>query len=214
MAATFPLPLAALSDLLPVNSVEFNLEHRQEISGTGSGLILAADVSDPLWMPSVECVRLRNSASLAIESAIDLLDGSIGTFLLANPRRPHPAADPTGSILGSNTVTILANQNGKEIKLQGLPSGYVLTPGDHVAWDFGSVRVFHRIVTGATADGAGETGWMELRPHLIPTSAAVDTEVILKKPAMVARIVPGTLSGRRRNGQFVDGISFQAVQVL
>lgn len=213
MAYSFPLAAASFADILKVSEVRFHLPSRQEISGLGSGLVLAVDLSPALWMAEIKLANMAEADAGRVQAMIEVLDGSVNEFYLYNPGRPYPLNDSDGTTVGSNTVKIKANQNGKELQLKSLPAGYSLTAGDFISWTYASMTMFHRIVSDATADGSGETGWFEVRPHLIPSSAAADTVVSLKKPAMRAVMVPGSFeAGSRRPDGITSGMAFQAIQ--
>ncbi|MCC0013867.1 MAG: hypothetical protein H6881_08315 [Rhodobiaceae bacterium] len=213
MAYTFPLAATVFADLLSIAQVRFWLPSRQEVSGLGSGLIIAAELSPPLWMAEVSLAPMEEADAGRVQAIIETLDGAINEFYLYNPRRKYPLDDPDGSTIGASAVKIKANQNGKELQLKSLPAGYTLKAGDFLSWSYNSMTMFHRISEDATADGSGNTGWFEVRPHLIASSAAADTAVSLKKPAMRAIMVPGSFDpGTTRPPVITEGMSFQAIQ--
>ena len=215
MAYSFPLAASIFADILKVKEVKFWLPPRQEISGLGSGLVLAADLSSPLWRADVSIANMSERDSGRVQALVDVLDGSINEFYLYNPARAYPIDDPDGSVIGSSSVQIKANQSGKELQLKGLPVGYTLTAGDFVSWTYNSMQVLHRIATDAVANGSGETGWFEVRPHLIPSSAAANTAVSLKKPAMRAIMQPGSFDpGKTDAARITGGMTFQVIQSL
>jgi hypothetical protein len=196
MALTLPLSLADFFDTLKVRSAPFLLVDQQEYSGLGTGEGLAHDLGPRLWEASVQSAPMPLAEAQAMLARIDALDGAINAFYAYNPAKAYPAADPDGTILAASTPTVhTIATNRKEMRVTGLPAGYVLTAGDMLAVDYGSPsrRALVRLVTGATASGAGLTPLFEVRPHLkagITTTLAVT----LIKPAMKAKIVPGSLS--------------------
>lgn len=196
MALTLPLSLADFFDTLKVRSAPFVLIEQQEYSGLGTGEGLAHDLGPRLWQAQVESAPMALAEAQALLARIEALDGSINAFYAYNPSKAYPDADPSGSILGASTPTIhTIASNRKEMRLTGLPAGYVLTAGDMLAVDYGSPsrRALIRIVTGATASGGGLTPLFEVRPHLRP-GIVTTLPVSLVKPAMKAKIVPGSLS--------------------
>lgn len=202
-----------LASALRFNSVKFRLDVGQELSGTASGRILAADLRPARWVAQVSTAQLTHAQLAGIQALIEQLDGARGTFLLWDAAKLYPAADPTGSIVGSNAVQIKSvGSNGKSFALKSLPSAYVLSRGDLVQVTYAAGRIaLHRVVAPITADGFGDTAEFEVRPHLV-VGMAVNDFVNLKKPAAEFIMVPGSYDP---DAALVTGtVSFQAVQKL
>lgn len=151
-----------------------------------------------------------------MEALLALMDQPGASFLCHDPRYIGPASDPTGSVLGSRTVTIhMVAINMRELRITGLPSGYVLSPGDMLAFQYGSGPVrhaLHRIVVGGTASGTGLSPLLEVVPSLRP-GAVAPLPVSLVRPACKARLLPdpGYGSGRQAMSR---GASFDFIQTL
>jgi hypothetical protein len=147
---------------------------------------------------------------------IGLMDQPGATFLCHDRRQIGPASDPTGSGLGSRTVTIHSvASNLRELRLTGLPSGYVLSAGDMLGFQYGSSPVryaLHRIVVGGTASSSGLTPMLELVPNLRPGAVAGMT-VSLIRPARKARLLPEPSYGSGRQA-LSRGASFDFIQTL
>lgn len=196
MALTFPLALDDFFDLLKVRSAPFMLVSQQDYSGLGSGEGIASDLGPKLWEAKVSSSEMELSEALALQAKLDALDGSTNTFYAYSPTAAYPKADPDGSLLGASTPTIhTIAANRKEMRVTGLPSGYVLTAGDMLAVDYGSPtrRALVRLVTSATASAGGLTPLFEVRPHLRP-GITTTLAVTVIKPAMKCKIVPGSMS--------------------
>lgn len=215
MSLTFPLPLASFADRLKIVSVKWQLQRRDEVSGLGSGQILAAQLSPPLWTAPVTLAPMYHDEADQIQALIESLDGSINDFYLYNPRRAYPQADPTGTILGAATPTIAAlGPDNKSIQIQGLPNGYTLTAGDFLAFNYGSNpvrRALHRFVETGSANGSGSTPVLEVRPHIRP-GAVVGSVVTLIKPAARVFIVPDSFDPGDTTSVIASGMSFQVMQ--
>lgn len=213
MAVTFPAPITYIADLLRVPSRSFTLMTQQEVSGLGSGQILVADLAPALWVADIETKPMRRPEAHELLARLDTLDGALNSFYLYDPWKCAPTSDPRGELLGSSAVKIYAlDINNKEMRLYGLPAGYVLTAGDYLAFDYGSNpirRALHRIVNTVTADGSGITPAFEVRPHIRP-GAATDIAVALVKAAAKMFLEPGSLSVSGQGGMTV--ISFRAIQ--
>jgi hypothetical protein len=216
MAITFPLSTATLADKLPIEAVEWKMLDQQELSGLGSGEILAADLAPRLWEGDVSTGPIYNDDAAELQGLFETLDGSINAFFLYDPRKPYPRFDPTGSILGVAAPVIASlGANNKSMTVSALPAAYVLSAGDYLAFDYGTNptrRAYHRIVETATANGSGVTPLFEVRPHIRP-GATVSTPIILKKPSAKVVLVPGSF-GSASAGALHSRLSFRVRQTL
>lgn len=127
----------------------------------------------------------------------------------AATRRIQPAAEP---------VRIAeVSMNNKEFRLKGLPSGYRLGRSGMFHRDYGANPVHRGLYRThkkpVTADAAGETDFIEFRPHFIPASAAVDDVISLAQPAALCMIVPGSFNEGQPAGQRNYNMSFDIIQV-
>ena len=151
-----------------------------------------------------------------MEALLALMDQPGATFLCHDPRYIGPSSDPTGSILGSRTVTIhTVASNMRELRITGLPSGYVLSPGDMLAFEYGSSPIrfaLHRIVVGGTASSTGLSPLLEVVPNLRAGAVAALT-VTLVHPACKARLLPEPIYGSGRQA-LSRGASFDFIQTL
>ncbi|WP_336799576.1 hypothetical protein [Kaistia sp. MMO-174] len=198
---------------LVVASVKFGLSYGQETSGQAGGTIRVADLRSPLWTMEAECSTLTLDQLLNVETLIDQIGGSKGSFYAWDPRRPFPELDPDGSGLGASAVKINSlGADNRSLSLKGLPPGYVVSRGDPLCFDFGGRRAFHRISSvSAAANGGGVTPEFEVVPNL-RTGAATNADVTLKRPTAEMRLVPGSFNGNAQG--MLGSINLQAVQVV
>ncbi|HEV7345466.1 MAG TPA: hypothetical protein VGN60_07520 [Devosia sp.] len=215
MAATFPIAQADLGDILPVQSVVWELTRQQELTGLGSGEALAADLAPSLWMGEVSLRPLLHTDARAMAARIDMLDGAIHAFYLANPLGWYPKMDPHSTIYGASApvlATIAANR--KEVAISGLPAGYKLSAGDMFAVDYGSPsrRGLYRLGADVAASGAGLTALVEVRPHLRP-GVTEALSVTFARPAAKVKMVAGTVSQQMHSANRTR-ISFRVIQTL
>lgn len=195
-ALTFPLSADALMDLMMVETITWSLGEDQELSGDGAGEWLAADLGPRRWSASVSSVEADKDGIEALRARFNLLDGAINSFYLYDVARPNPPSDPTGALLAAATVTISAIEaDRKQITLAGLPAGFALTDGTLFSVTDGnpSRTALEQIGVGATANGAGIAGPMEVRPHLRPWIAAGQA-VTLLKPVAKMKVTPKSLT--------------------
>lgn len=215
MALTFPFSVASFADVLRMTTVRMKLVSDQQISGMGGGKIIVADMSPKYYEFEVTLINMENPLARRVQALIEALDESVNDFYLYDPRAAYPLSDPTGSILGASAVKINSlNANNKELTLNTLPSTYVLSAGDFLAFDFGSPihRALHRIVVGGTASG-GVSPSLEVRPHIQP-GAAVGAAVTLIKPSARCKMIPGSFDPGTVRQSMTTGMSFKARQVL
>ena len=219
MPLSYPLSREVLFDTLPVASVAFELPENVELAATRGGEQLAAEAGERLWQGEVAIGRLTKAETGRPEVLVDLLRAPGRSFMAYDRTRARPLLDPTGAILGAATPSILAlnGSDARELRLQGLPAGYVLSAGDYLSFAYGSSPVrqaLHRIVdTAVTANGSGETPFFEVVPHIRP-GAAVAAAVELNRPWCKAVLVFGTVTPMRGTRTIFDGLGFRFVQTL
>jgi hypothetical protein len=213
MSLIFPLSLASFADLIGVSQVKWNPKDNRELSGMGSGQILGADLAPQLWTGDLTLAEKEHADARKIEAKLNAVIRSMGSFYLYDPRTAYPYADRDGSTLGSSTVKVKAKADGKSLSLKGLPAGYVLTEGDYLAFDynFSTRRWFGEVAEGVTADSSGDTATFEVSPFL-PLEDVTGLVVTLVKPAMVCKIVPGSLSVQSTGNSVTTQIGFSVIQ--
>lgn len=216
MAITFPLDVGSLADVSRMTSIRMKLIGDQQLSGMGGGRIIVADLGPKYWEFEVQLINMENDLARRMQSIIESLDEGLNDFYLYDPRAAYPIGDPTGTRLGGSTVQIHSiESNSKEMKLKGLPNGYVLSAGDLFHFDFGTPtkRALHRIVTGGVVPSGGVSPTLEVRPHLM-TGAAADITVTLIKPAARVKIIPGSFDPGTARQMMTTGMGFKARQVI
>lgn len=213
MALSFPLSLAAFADKLRILSAPFVVEEQQQLSGLGTGDVLAAQLAPSRLTADVTLAPERHARAREIQALIESLNGPIHSFYFYSPANCYPAADPGGVVLGSAAVTIQSiGANNKSVRLAGLPAGYELRIGDAFAFDYGSNpsrRAWHRLAEDVSANGAGVTPLVELTQNLRPGVVA-GLAVTFKKPAAKMFVLPGSLTVTHSGNRSTLG--FRAVQ--
>jgi hypothetical protein len=216
MALTYPLTFAQFLGALRVEEVTFRLSHPQEHTRLGDGTVISASLGASLWTGSIRLAQANHPRHAEMEALIGLMDQPGATFLCHDPRRTGPASDPTGSILGSAAPTIhTVAGNLRELRITGLPAGYLLTAGDMLGFQYGSNPVryaLHRIVAGGTASSGGLTPLIEVVPNL-RAGAVAGLAVSLIRPACKARLLPDPSYGAGRQA-LSRGASFDFIQTL
>jgi hypothetical protein len=216
MALTYPLTFAQFLGALRVEEVTFRLSHPQEHTRLADGTVISASLGASLWKGSIRLAQANHPRHAEMEALIGLMDQPGATFLCHDPRQIGPASDRTGSILGSAVPTIHSvAANLRELRITGLPSGYVLAAGDMLGFQYGSNPVryaLHRIAVGGTAASGGLTPLLEVVPNLRP-GAVTGLTVSLLRPACKARLLPDPSYGSGRQA-LSRGASFDFIQTL
>jgi hypothetical protein len=216
MALSYPLTFPQFLGALRVEEVTFRLSHLQEHTRLGDGTVISASLGASLWTGTIRLAPANHARHAQMEALIGLMDQPGATFLCHDPRYVGPASDPSGATLGSRTVTIHSVAgNMRELRLTGLPSGYQLSAGDMLGFQYGTNPAryaLHRIVVGGTASSTGLTPFMEVVPALRPGAVAGLT-VSLIRPACKARLLPEPSYGAGRQA-LSRGASFDFIQTL
>lgn len=215
MTLSFPLVPADFADQISVASVKWRLQDNREFSGLGSGQIVQVDLAPRLFTGDVGVRELYHADASRIEAKLDALVDAQAAFYLYDPRRRGPLLDSFGAALGASTVRIASLPNAYSLSLKGLPSGYKLSIGDYLSFDYGSNptrRAFHRLAEDATANGSGVTPAFTVSPFVRP-GALLDTVVTLVKPTMKCIVLPGSIDVQG-TGSGTTVISFGVIQKI
>ncbi|AWX93295.1 hypothetical protein DPM13_09830 [Paracoccus mutanolyticus] len=184
MAYAFPLTVAQFADILPIRELAFDIPEALELSETGGGEVLRADLGTRLWRGTVALGDMTSAETDEVMAMLDVLRRANGAFMFYDVRRPGPRLDPNGAILGAVSPTLMAiNANLRDIRLQALPASYGLRRGDYLAFTYGSNPTryaLHRIAQPATANASGQTGWIEVSPSIRPGAVAGTAVSLIK----------------------------------
>lgn len=217
MALSFPLSLANFLDLLPVARSPFDPGEALQMDETGGGELVTSANGERLWSGQLVLDGLTYPEAAAATALLSLVRAAGRPFLVTDLRRLGPAADPWGTILGAATPVISGVQTGgRELRIDGLPAGYVLSRGDYLGFGYGPSsgrRALHQVVTGGAASGAGLSPWLEVVPEVRAGWAAA-APVTLLRPACKAIYVPGSWSPGESARGTVTGMSIRFMQTL
>lgn len=200
---------------LKVAAVEWSLSRDVSTTRLRDGTVIPIERGAALWQGKVTLAPAYHRNMAEVEARLAKLIGA-GQFLLAyDPRHNGPRMDPGGVILGAASPTIhTLHASGDQMRVNGLPGGYVLSAGDWIGWTYGSNPTryaLHRLVTGATASLAGLTPLFEVTPRIRP-GVATGAAVVLIRPPIKALIRDAAY------GQGVplitQGPSFDIIQTL
>lgn len=217
MALSSPLTLAQFWDTVRRSRASLTLHEPVEINRTRSGDVIPASLGSAVWRGSASLVPTNVAGEAArIEAMLALLSRPGMAFLAYDPRKPFPAVDPAGRVLGMAEPTIKTiNSNRRELSLADLPPGYVLRAGDLIGWEYGSSPTrygLHRLLEDVIADGSGDTAEFEVTPF-IADAVTTSTAVSLIKPVFKAVLDAPPQYGAGQPAVF-PGAQFSFVQTL
>ncbi|WP_347268184.1 hypothetical protein [Paracoccus sp. (in: a-proteobacteria)] len=218
MAYSFPLSIAQFMDKLPIHAISLDLTEAVEMSETGGGEILTAELGARLWRGRIDLADMTPDEAADVLPLIDILRRPGASFMVHDASRPGPRLDADGATLGA-AIPVLSQvaSNNRDIRLTGLPPNYRLRPHDWIGFSYGSnpLRLaLHRGVTAVQASAIGAiAGWWEITPHIRP-GFATGTAVTLVKASCKAVIVPKSVRAGQRQATLTRGVSFEFIQTL
>lgn len=217
MAYSFPLTRAQFMDLLPVQEMTFDLPEAMEVSETGAGEILTAELGTRLWSGEIRLGDMTPDEAAEALAMIDVLRQPGASFMVHDIARPFPRSDLSGAALAGAAPKLSAvHANNREIRISGLTPGYQLRRFDSLAFTYAANPLRyarHRIASPAMADASGLTGYFEVSPNLRP-GWVTGTAVSLSRAACKAILVPKSVQPGRRRHTLTTGASFRWVQTL
>lgn len=215
MSLADPLPLSGLYDLLGIVDVDFVLNFQQELSSTGGGDDLYADLAPARWRATPVTKPMLHADAEGIMALINSRAGGLKTLLLTNPRLPYPSSDPDGSIFSTATPIVSAIADAYHVAFTGFPANYAIPRGTFFQVIFGSTRYYlGQFAEARMASAGGAVSSVEVAPAL-PASVATSNPVTVKKPAGKFRIVPNsaapsTVDLNMTSIQFTAGQTYSA----
>jgi len=193
-------------DSLKIAALEFRLNIPREFSRTRGGLSIPSLLGFPYWQ-GMASISPSYHADAAYEVDLMRLERPGQVFEVYDARFNGPRADPGGVELGSASPVLAGvSSNNQSIQISGLPSGYVISPGDYVGWqNADGTRALHRALQGATASGGGITPAFAVE-GLVRPGTATGAAITLVRPTCRAIITEASY-GRGRP-LITDGASF------
>lgn len=200
-----PLPIE-MPDPLPVNSKVFDLAWPQLITPVGSGFVQTIDRGPNLWSAKYTTPPMYAGRDNPFQDFLDQLNGSQNTFLGFDPRRPLPYAyrtagsgTPWNGSAGPARVTA-TNFTNSQLSLDQFAAGAILTSGDYISFQFGSIWRLYRVVLGPyTADSSGVMSPVNVVPRPQDTISAPIT-LRLRRAACAMKVVGAV----QKNDQVTD----------
>ena len=205
---TFPVDLVAyLGGCARMEQQTFDLGEGLTVQNrTAGGEILRSGGAARLWRGSLSLYALRHADARAMHAKLHVLRAVGASFYVADMTHAGPTA--AGQINGQNFAT-----TGDLVTLSALPVGYVVSPGDYLSFNYSGRRAFHQVVVGATANGSGVTGNIEIVPPL-RAAPAVGTAATVGRATCRAVMVPGASRVGVSNIVASTGVVIDWVQTL
>lgn len=208
-----------MPDELTIVGMSFPPQPMIEVSPLRSGRQISKDLGPTLWRGHYQSSRMRPDKAGIARAWYDTLL-SIEEFYGYDKLRQYPLAysNGWGGLLVSGSPfsgagqLVSVNANNKEMTIDHLPIGFVLSPGDYLAYDYAtSLRALHRCSAAATANGSGQST-VEVRPHIRPGFTA-GAAIQFYRAAARMIILPGSYQEDIVARVFTT-ISFDAIQSL
>lgn len=214
MTISFPMSTAEFMRTLLISELSFDDPENVETNMTGRGEVMKAELAPQLWSGEAIMGKMTDHEARDPDVILSLLRGAGRTFYCYDTRRPGPLLDRTGAILGAAAVVINSLPSTREMSLSGLPSGYVLSRGDWLHFNYGAARALHRVVdVTVTASGGGVTPAFEVQPNVRP-GAVAGASVTLIRAACKALLVAGGVTKGTGTKTIFSGMSFRWQQTL
>lgn len=213
---SYPLSAVDWFGLLPISIMSLDPVENVVTDMNGRGEWLTDDVAPMLWRGEVTLGRMLSAEAAHASVMMDLIRPAGALFWAYDLRRPTPAADPGGVMLGTATPVVAGlPAQGRDLRLSGLPAGYVLRRGDYLGWSYdGGRQALHRIATDQViADANGLTPIFEVTTLILP-GLVLATPVQLIRPAVPMMREPGAISTGQARAQITEGFTFRFAQTL
>lgn len=207
-------PRTDLFDLLKASDVTFWPLHRQELSRTAGGSTQAKDLGDPLWSVRVTTVPEHFRDAQALEAALISLNGSAGSFLAHDMRRPFPKEYSDGNFADDGRLRAVDAGNLFQIELEALPADFQLRAGDYLGFEYGArpSRALHMITADVKANAGGVAVGVKVWPSVRP-GFQVGAAVTFKRPSCEMILDPNQ-PAPAMSGMVASVVSISAVQIF
>lgn len=203
-------PIAGLLTWATWKPDRFEIQRRQEFSRTASGELIVRDIGPAVWVATFSTTPMRSDDMQILETRMSQLRGSLIPFEAWDLRRATPRDYPSGSGFGNPRIAD-ARAGGGQVKLNNMSSGATVRIGDYLEWGLGGgVRSLHRSTSNVTADGSGETPWIDIEPAA-PIAPQINRPVDMAPAKCIMRVEPGSLQVTWQS-PFTQSMTFSAIQ--
>lgn len=222
MTISFP---RAVPTAFPIVGMSFAPDPMIEVTPLRSGRQVSLDIGPTLWAAKWQLSGMEADQAGEMRAWYDTLL-SAEAFYAFDKLREYPlhyTGGFSGLFVGVNPFTGACEleavaSNAVEIALTLLPGGFILAPGDYLAFDYGAdddTRALHRISAAGVADSGGDMA-IEVRPPIRTgwQAPSLNRTVQLYRAAAKMIIVPKSYSEQTEPSPDRVTISFEAIQTL
>lgn len=207
--------LAEFFDKLKISDYTLYPAENLTTSQTGGGHILTAENGPRLWRGSITLAAMSHADAAEQAALVNRMMNPGMRFALVDKKRQHPASDPNSSIWNGTTpapqpIRITAVNAAGGFTMDRGRTNYVITPGDRFHYTLNGLRFYNEFSARHTLGPLPATVPVLLK-HYGPFTEA---NITIRRPAMIAMIVPGSVQPFRTLLTHSDGMSFDFVQVL
>lgn len=194
-----------LNDYIEIDNIKIFPQRNEEVEGIGSGQILRAELTDPLWRVEINTTINEFNTGRRIRAILNDIDRPQSHFRVADPISRNAANNPNGTLLSSVT---LSSRSGGTVSFSGQSSGYQFVPGDAFHIIHAGRHYYFEIASGGTS-GLRTTPTV---PPTIPLGAAC----VFNSPQIRVQMVPGELNQGTADSSMWKMSNFQirAIQKL
>lgn len=202
MTLTFPRAMPAR----PPESVRFELNRSDFLSRERSGRLASIQAGFPLWELEMDLTKASAEAFDEVSAWFDSLEGSRHPFFGSDPSRPYPRAYRNGfagltraggGSFGGACTSWSVDESRAKLTLDGLPSGFILSPRDYVGFRWTTEgaprRALVRLLVPAVADAEGTAADLAITPAVPGGASDVvpsDAVAYLDQPCCIMRLDP------------------------
>jgi hypothetical protein len=182
------------------NQREFDIARLQQVSPGGAGFIQTIERAMPAWYAAFSTPPLRDDRYDEVRAFLDLLEGSMNTFLCWDPRRAMPRAYqnlPTTanpwSASGQNVRMLNADYANSRVSFDRMAPGAIITAGDYFSVLYQNCWYLFRSTATVVADSSGfALVPCKPRPDIKGSvGGAINTDLRYRRACFEAKIIGG-----------------------
>lgn len=191
-----------LNDHLDIDSIRIVLQRNEEVEGIGSGQVIRAEITDPLWRVEINTPINEFNNGRRIRAILNDIDRPQSYFRVTDPIAQFAANDPNGELTG---ITI-ASRVGNRVRFDGQPVLYQWVPGDAFHILYGGRHYYFEIAEA----GDGLVRTTPTVPSFIPPGTPCE----FVKPEIRVQMVDLQMGSAESSTWKMSGFQIRAIQKL
>ena len=192
-----------LNDHIEITNMRVVVQRNENIEGVGSGQILRAELTDPLWRVEIDSPISEFNTGRRIRAILNDIDRPQSYFRVYDPIAQYAANDPNGTLLTSVTID---DFDGNQVEFAGQPGGYVFMPGDAFHVVYASRHYYFEISQQGT-------GLVRTTPS-IPQSIPTGTPCVFIRPQIRVQMAELQIGSEDSTIWKMSGFQIRAIQKL